>query len=38
MPREPKEKEKLVNTLETTESVPNRFETQPFTATYATRA
>jgi hypothetical protein len=34
----PKEKEKQANTQEITESVPSKSETQPFTATFATKA
>lgn len=37
-PSELKENERQVNTLATTVSVPSRSETQPFTATYATKA
>jgi hypothetical protein len=37
MPKELKEKEKQVNTQVAIKPEPNRFETQPFTATYATK-
>ena len=37
-PSELKENEKQVSTLVTIVSVPSRFETQPFTVTYATKA
>jgi hypothetical protein len=37
MPKELNAKEKQVNTLEATKLELNRSETQPFTATYATK-